>query len=129
MRRRLGVDGRGEEERGKQQRGGAWFGFIETQDVVEVKGRESGHAARHRAAGGAGVLDGVAWRPLGIGCSSWNGEGRTAVAVWRWEKGWGDAWKAAQNRRAAHLAGQGRRRAAEEKQRGSGLGKMKGTRL
>jgi hypothetical protein len=112
MRRRLGVDGRGEEERGKQQRGGAWFSFIEKQDAVEVKGRESGHAARHRAAGGAGVLDGV----------TWNGEGRTAEVAWRWEKGWGDAWKAAQNRRAAHLAGQGRWRAAKEKQRGSGLG-------
>jgi hypothetical protein len=85
---------------------------------VEVKGRESGHAARHRAAGGAGVLDGVAWRPLRIGCSTWNGEGRTAEAAWRWEKGWGDAWKAAPRCRAVHMAGQERRRAAEEKQRG-----------
>jgi hypothetical protein len=106
----------GEEER-EQQKGGARFGFIGTQDSVEVKGRESSRAARHRAAGGAGVLDGVAWQPLGIDCPTWNGEGRTVEAAWRWEEGWGDAWKAAQNCRAAHMARQWRRRAAEEKQR------------
>jgi hypothetical protein len=63
------------------------------QGSVDVKGRKSSHAARHRAAGGTGVLDGVAWQPLGIGCPTWNGEGRTADAAWRWEEGWGDAWK------------------------------------
>jgi hypothetical protein len=94
-----------------------------------MKGRKSSRAARHRAAGGTGVLDGVAWQPVGIGCPTWNGEGRTADAAWRWEEGWGNVWKGGAELQAAHLAGQGRRHAAEEKQRGSGLGKMKGTQL
>jgi hypothetical protein len=78
---------------GEQQKGGARFGFIGTQDSVRVKERESSRAARHRSAGSAGVLDGVAWQSLGIVCPTWNGEGRTAEAAWRWEEGWGDAWK------------------------------------
>jgi hypothetical protein len=50
---------------------------------VGVKGRESSRVARHRSAGGAGVLDGVAWQPLGIVYLTWNGEGRTAEAARR----------------------------------------------
>jgi hypothetical protein len=49
--------------------------------LVGVKGRESNRAARHRSAGGSGVLDGVAWQPLGIGCPTWNGEERIAEAA------------------------------------------------
>jgi hypothetical protein len=73
--------------KGEQQKEGARFGFIGTQDSVGVKGRESSRAARHRSAGGAGGLDGVVWQPLGIVCQTWNGEGRTAEAARRWEKG------------------------------------------
>jgi hypothetical protein len=60
---------------------------------VGVKGRESSRAARYRSGGGAGVLDVVAWQSLGIVCPMWNCEGRSAEAAWRWEEGWGDAWK------------------------------------
>jgi hypothetical protein len=84
---RLGVGGRGGRRNGEQQKGGARFGFIGTQDWVEVKGRESSHVARHGSAGGAGVLDGVAWQPLGIDYPTRNDEGRTAEAAWRWEEG------------------------------------------
>jgi hypothetical protein len=83
----LGVGGRGGRRKREQQKGGARFGFIGTQDSVEVKGRESSRAARHRSVGGAGVLDGVAWQALGIVYPTWNGEGRTAEAAWWWEEG------------------------------------------
>jgi hypothetical protein len=83
----VGVGGHGGKRKGEQQKGGARFGFIGTQDSVEVKGRESSRTARHGSAGGTGVLDGVAWQPLGIDCPTWNGEGRTAEAAWRWEEG------------------------------------------
>jgi hypothetical protein len=43
--------------------------------------------AELKMAGDAGVLDGVAWQPLGVDCPTWNGKGGTAEAAWRWEEG------------------------------------------
>jgi hypothetical protein len=67
--------------KGEQQKGRARLGFIGMQDAMEVKGREISRASRHRSAGGAGVLDGVAWQPLGIDCPTWKSGGRPAEAA------------------------------------------------
>jgi hypothetical protein len=91
LRRRLGVGGHGEEERGSSRKEELGC-FIGMQGLVEVKGRESSRAVRHRSTGGAGMLDGVSWRPLGIVCPTWNGEGRTAEAALAVGGMAGDAW-------------------------------------
>jgi hypothetical protein len=78
--------------KGEQQKGRARFGFIGTQDSVEVKRRESSRVARLRSAGGAGVSSGHAWRPFGLSGATWQGEGRTAEAARAVGGGWGDAW-------------------------------------
>jgi hypothetical protein len=80
--------------------------FIGGHSAVEEREREGQSRAKPRTAGGAGVLDGVVWQPLGIDCPTWPGEGRTAEAAWRWEEGWGDAWRWC---RAAGARGGGRR--------------------
>jgi hypothetical protein len=65
------------ERKGKAagERGGS-IGFCSSARFVEEKERERDHAARHRAAGGAGVPDGAAWRPLESVYPTWKSEGR-----------------------------------------------------
>jgi hypothetical protein len=60
--------------------------FIGGHGAVEERERQGQSRAELRMAGGAGVLDGVVWQPLGIDCPTWQGEGRTAEAVRRWEE-------------------------------------------
>jgi hypothetical protein len=57
---------REEEEQAKQPGRGGSIRFCSSATVGRREGKGGGdHAARHRAAGGAGVPDGAAWRPLG----------------------------------------------------------------
>jgi hypothetical protein len=84
---------REEEEEGTYEGMGLGLIFIGGHGAVEEREREGQSRAEPRMAGGTGVLDGVAWQPLGIDCPTWPGEGRTAEAAWRWEEGWGNAWR------------------------------------
>jgi hypothetical protein len=76
------------ERKGDQARGGGVrVGFIAAHCFGEERERERGQSrAEPRKTGGAAVLDGAAWQLLGIVCPTWNGEGRTAQAAWRWEE-------------------------------------------
>jgi hypothetical protein len=58
---------------------GLGLGFIGEYHAVEE--RESRRTAGLRSTGGADVLLGLAWRPLGTGGSTWRGEGKPAEAA------------------------------------------------
>jgi hypothetical protein len=71
-----------EEKKAKQPGRGGSIRFCSSATVGRRDGKgERDHAARHRAAGGAGVPDGAAWRPLGSVCPTWKSEGRPARAT------------------------------------------------
>jgi hypothetical protein len=56
-------------------------GFIATGRSVEEEGRGSRHMAGFKTTGGAGVLDGAVWQPLGIDGPTWLRGGRPAGAA------------------------------------------------
>jgi hypothetical protein len=60
---------------------GLGSGFIGEHRAVEERERESRCGARLRPTGGAVVRLGHAWRPLGTGGLTWQGEGKPAEAA------------------------------------------------
>jgi hypothetical protein len=78
---RAGFDGARRKKRKQARGGGVRVGFI-GDSTAQLMGRSR---AELKTAGGAGVPSG-AWQPLGFGGPTWQGEGRTAEVMWRWEE-------------------------------------------
>jgi hypothetical protein len=76
-----GLRWRKEEEEETGEGMGLGLIFIGGHGAVEEREREGQSRAELRTAGGAGVLDGVAWQPLGIDCPTWKSGGRPAEAA------------------------------------------------
>jgi hypothetical protein len=123
---RLGgrLGGHEEKERERAGRKGLGSGFIGEHHSVEERERESRRAAGLRLTGGADVPLGHAWRPLGTGGSTWQGEGEPAEAA---RAVGGAARRHVERERAAlgqmglgRTAGEGSGDGAEKKQRSRG---------
>jgi hypothetical protein len=131
-----GLRWRKEEERGKQARGGGvrvdFIGQARLSDGREREGERGRSRAELKTAGGAGVLDGVAWQPLGVDCLTWNGKGgqrkrRGGGRKDRATRGTGSGWcRAAGAREGASGGGHAR---AEEHRRSGARGRRWRTRL
>jgi hypothetical protein len=97
-------------------------GFIATGRSVEEEGRGSRHMASFKTTGGAGVLDGAAWQPLGIDSPTWlSGNGQRGQRG-RWEEWWGDAWSRIRAAQTCRGSGGGRRQISRARQRAEEIG-------